>query len=218
MNQAIKIAWSKLKNIILQEHLDDPLKVESIEQAMITCVDKNPAIIKSLKAGIPTIHEPGLKELLDETKDKLSFSDTIPPLRGEGVVLIAVGTPTKDNGDADLRYVDAAAKEVAACIRADAKLVVVNKSTVPIRNIIRELLTESKFIKVFVKTLLEVCEERLPKDLCGKARSGEINNFMGIGTPYEQLCKPKAVLKTRETNIDKCFEQKCLKAVQHINL
>ncbi len=98
----------------------------------VTCVDKNPAIIESLKAGIPTIHEPGLKELLDEAKDKLRFSDTIPPLRGEGVVLIAVGTPTKDNGDADLRYVDAAAKEVAACIRADAKLVVVNKSTVPI--------------------------------------------------------------------------------------
>src|SRR5690606_25845161 len=47
-------------------------------------------------------------------------------------VLIAVGTPTKNNGDADLQYVDAAAREVAEKIAPGAELVVVNKSTVPI--------------------------------------------------------------------------------------
>jgi UDPglucose 6-dehydrogenase len=98
----------------------------------VTCVDKNPAIVERLQKGKVTIHEPGLEELLRLAMPNLSFSTTIPQLKGRGVVLIAVGTPTKANGDADLQYVDAAAKEVAACIQEGAELVVVNKSTVPI--------------------------------------------------------------------------------------
>ncbi|MGL4611323.1 MAG: UDP-glucose dehydrogenase family protein [Trueperaceae bacterium] len=98
----------------------------------VTCVDKNPAIVEKLKSGKVTIHEPGLEQLLHLAMPNLSFSTTIPQLKGRGVVLIAVGTPTKANGDADLQYVDAAAKEVSECIEAGAELVVVNKSTVPI--------------------------------------------------------------------------------------
>ncbi len=98
----------------------------------VTCVDKNPAIVEKLQRGKVTIHEPGLEQLLQLATPNLTFSTTIPKLKGRGVVLIAVGTPTKANGDADLQYVDAAAKEVAACIAEGAELVVVNKSTVPI--------------------------------------------------------------------------------------
>jgi UDPglucose 6-dehydrogenase len=98
----------------------------------VTCVDKNPRIVETLQAGKATIHEPGLEELLGRAKQHLRFQTDIPELRGEGVVFIAVGTPTKENGDADLQYVDAAAKEVAERIQAGARLVVVNKSTVPI--------------------------------------------------------------------------------------
>ncbi|MEM7738164.1 MAG: UDP-glucose/GDP-mannose dehydrogenase family protein, partial [Deinococcota bacterium] len=97
----------------------------------VTCVDKNPEIIRKLARGEATIHEPGLEELLDKGKQRLSYRQDIPELT-EGVVIIAVGTPTKANGDADLRYVDAAAKEVAERIQPGATLVVVNKSTVPI--------------------------------------------------------------------------------------
>ena len=98
----------------------------------VTCVDKNPRIIDTLAAGRATIHEPGLEELLARAKSHLKFQTDIPKLAGNGVVFIAVGTPTKANGDADLQYVDAAAKEVAEQIQAGAKLVLVNKSTVPI--------------------------------------------------------------------------------------
>ncbi len=98
----------------------------------VTCVDKNPAIVEKLQRGKVTIHEPGLEQLLHLAMPNLSFSLTIPALQGKGVVVIAVGTPTKANGDADLQYVDAAAKEIAACIEPNAELVVVNKSTVPI--------------------------------------------------------------------------------------
>jgi UDPglucose 6-dehydrogenase len=97
----------------------------------VTCIDKNPDIIRKLEQGQPTIHEPGLEELLDKGKQRLSYRQDIPEL-SEGVIIIAVGTPTKANGDADLRYVDAAAKEVAERIQPGATLVVVNKSTVPI--------------------------------------------------------------------------------------
>ena len=98
----------------------------------VTCVDKNGAIVEKLSLGQPTIHEPGLAELLQNHDDRLRFTTTIPNLTGEGVVLIAVGTPPKVNGEADLSYVDAAAKEVAGKIAPEARLVVINKSTVPI--------------------------------------------------------------------------------------
>jgi len=98
----------------------------------VSCVDKNPAIVTKLSEGVMTIHEPGLKELFDLASHNMQFRTDIPDLKGQGVVLIAVGTPTKANGDADLQYVDAAAKEVAERIQEGAELVVVNKSTVPI--------------------------------------------------------------------------------------
>lgn len=96
----------------------------------VTCVDRNPAIVEQLQAGIPTIHEAGLEELL--RNGKVRFRTDLPRLDGRGIVIIAVGTPTKDNGDADLQFVDAAARDVAAMIEPGAQLVVVNKSTVPI--------------------------------------------------------------------------------------
>jgi UDPglucose 6-dehydrogenase len=98
----------------------------------VTCVDVKPDVVERLRAGTPTIFEPGLAELLAQVRDRTRFQTTIPPLKGRGVVLIAVGTPTRDDGDADLQYVDQAARDVAAAIQGGAELVVVNKSTVPI--------------------------------------------------------------------------------------
>ena len=98
----------------------------------VTCVDKQERVVQTLSRGEPTIHEDGLAELLQAARGNLTFRTDIPPLAGTGVVMIAVGTPAKENGDADLRYVDAAAKEVAELIEDGARLVVVNKSTVPV--------------------------------------------------------------------------------------
>ncbi len=98
----------------------------------VICVDKNPAIVERLVTGEPTIHEPGLEELLHLAAANLSFRTDLPELSGEAVVVIAVGTPSKENGDADMAYVDAAAHELAEQIQPNARLVVVNKSTVPI--------------------------------------------------------------------------------------
>src|SRR5690554_887828 len=69
---------------------------------------------------------------MDAGKRNSTFRTDLPELSGTGVVMIAVGTPSKENGDADLSYVDAAATELADMVQPGARLVVVNKSTVPV--------------------------------------------------------------------------------------
>src|SRR5690554_4565947 len=69
---------------------------------------------------------------MDAGKRNSTFRTDLPELSGTGVVMIAVGTPSKENGDADLSYVDAAATELADQVQPGARLVVVNKSTVPV--------------------------------------------------------------------------------------
>lgn len=98
----------------------------------VTCVDLDPGIVERLSRGEATIHEPGLEELLHLAQDHLTFTTDLPDLSEETVVVIAVGTPPKENGDADMAYVDVAARQIAERIQPGADLVVVNKSTVPI--------------------------------------------------------------------------------------
>ena len=50
----------------------------------------------------------------------------------------------------------------------------------------RDLFSDNEFLEVFVDTPLEVCEQRDPKGLYKKARAGEIKNFTGIDSTYEQ--------------------------------
>ena len=98
----------------------------------VTCVDTNEHVVQRLRAGQPTIYETGLPELLTTTLDRLDIRTTIPKLKGHGIILIAVGTPTRPDGDADLQYVEQAAQDVAHAIHDNAELTIVNKSTVPI--------------------------------------------------------------------------------------
>ncbi|MBB6448517.1 adenylylsulfate kinase [Geomicrobium halophilum] len=62
----------------------------------------------------------------------------------------------------------------------------------------RELLPEGRFIEVFVECPLETCEDRDPKGLYKKARSGEIPSFTGISAPYELPRNPEVTLRTGE--------------------
>jgi len=49
----------------------------------------------------------------------------------------------------------------------------------------RELIGEESFVEVYVSTSLEVCEQRDVKGLYKKARSGQLPNLSGVGSPYE---------------------------------
>lgn len=74
------------------------------------------------------------------------------------------------------------------------------------REEIRKLLGHD-FIEVYVKCSLETCESRDPKDLYKKARRGEIKDFTGIDSPYEEPLDPEIVLDTDNLDIDQCAKK-----------
>ena len=89
--------------------------------------------IEGLKRGIMPIYEPGLKEIVDRNvlANRLSFTTSYPEaLKNTEFVFIAVGTPSGVDGEADLRYVAAAARSIAENMRNP--LIIINKSTVPV--------------------------------------------------------------------------------------
>jgi len=99
----------------------------------VIAVDKDPAKIEALKSGKPPIHEPGLAEFLQLVRGRIHFTGSAQEAVPESeVIMIAVGTPSRPDGNADTSYVEEAAQEVAQAMRGDRTYTVVIKSTVPI--------------------------------------------------------------------------------------
>lgn len=73
------------------------------------------------------------------------------------------------------------------------------------REIARKLVNKNEFIEVFCDSPLDICEERDPKGLYKKARSGEIPYFTGISSSYEKPENPEIVLQTSQLSIDGCI-------------
>ncbi len=99
----------------------------------VTCVDKEEEKIETLKSGEVPIYEPGLKELIRKNvkDERLSFTTNIK----EGVenalaIFIAVGTPSKADGSADLSYIREVAKNIGEVM--NGYKVITTKSTVPV--------------------------------------------------------------------------------------
>lgn len=74
------------------------------------------------------------------------------------------------------------------------------------REKLRELMG-TDFIEVYVKCSLETCEKRDPKDLYKKARNGEIKDFTGIDSPYEEPKAAEIVLDTDELDENQCADK-----------
>ena len=140
----------------------------------VACVDKDEAKIKTLNTGKMPIFEPGLEELVSgNVKDgRLSFTtDLESAVKAADAVFIAVGTPTNEgNGDADLKHVHAAARQIAQSL--DGYTVVVTKSTVPVGSG-REL-------------------EKIIKDANGKADFDVVSNpeFLREGSAIGDFMRP----------------------------
>lgn len=99
----------------------------------VTCVEKDPGKLALLSRGKSPIHEHGLEELMRLAGKNLRFVERAKePVGGAEVVMIAVGTPPKSNGEADTQYVEAAAREVAEGFLPGRNYTLVIKSTVPI--------------------------------------------------------------------------------------
>ncbi|PFD43871.1 adenylyl-sulfate kinase [Bacillus cereus] len=75
------------------------------------------------------------------------------------------------------------------------------------RKQVRDLLAADEFIEVFVKCPIEECEKRDPKGLYKKARQGDIKQFTGIDSPYEEPEQAELIVETHKYSIEECAEQ-----------
>ena len=99
----------------------------------VTCVDKDISKIELLNSGEIPIFEPGLKELVAKNinEGRLFFTTDLKEAISQSlVVFIAVGTPAKDDGSADLSYIEEVARTIAENL--NGYKVIVTKSTVPV--------------------------------------------------------------------------------------
>ena len=86
-----------------------------------------------------------------------------------------------------------------AKLMADAGLIVLTAFISPFRaerQMIRDMLPEGEFVEIFVDTPLEVAEQRDVKGLYKKARAGNLKNFTGIDSPYEEPHAPEIRVNT----------------------
>jgi UDPglucose 6-dehydrogenase len=99
----------------------------------VIALDVDDKRVENLKKGVMPIYEPGLEELVKRNvkSGRLTFTTSYADaLKGAEFAFIAVGTPSGVDGNADLQYVDAAARSIAK--NMTAPLIIINKSTVPI--------------------------------------------------------------------------------------
>ena len=115
----------------------------------VTCVDIDREKIEGLKKGVIPIYEPGLKNLVvrNHEANRLHFTTDLPAVLNDmDMVFIAVGTPSEDDGTADLSQVMTVAQTIAD--HMTTPLLIVTKSTVPVgtsfkvRDLIRKRLDE----------------------------------------------------------------------------
>jgi UDPglucose 6-dehydrogenase len=113
----------------------------------VTCVDVDAEKIARLSDGVIPIYEPGLEQLVAKNTHagRLHFTTDLKSGIEQGLVIfLAVGTPPKDDGSPDMKYIDAAARSIAE--HMNGYKVIVTKSTVPVGNgeRLRQLIRENQ--------------------------------------------------------------------------
>jgi UDPglucose 6-dehydrogenase len=100
----------------------------------VICVDNDTAKISKLKKGIIPIYEPGLEEMIhrNQKEGRIIFTTSIPEaVKSAECIFIAVSTPPKENGEADLTAIENVAIQIAKSMRSYR--LIVEKSTVPVK-------------------------------------------------------------------------------------
>ncbi len=99
----------------------------------VTCVDNDESKVKVLKKGLLPIYEPGLLEMVNNNvkEGRLTFTSNIKDaVKKSEVIFIAVGTPPKDNGEADLTHIEEVSRQIA--LSMPSYRLIIEKSTVPV--------------------------------------------------------------------------------------
>ncbi len=144
----------------------------------VTCVDNNEKKIKLFKKGMVPFYEPGTEELLRRNlkTGRLHFTTNIAEaVESALVIFIAVGTPPRGDGSADMRHVEDVAEEVARHIKSYK--VIVTKSTVPVG-------TGEKLREIISKNL----EENVDFDIVSNPE------FLREGAAIEDFMRPNRVV------------------------
>ncbi|HBL17191.1 MAG: UDP-glucose 6-dehydrogenase [Elusimicrobia bacterium GWA2_69_24] len=148
----------------------------------VVCVDSDRSKIKLLRSGRCPIHEPGLLPIIKKNvaAGRLVFTTSIAQgmRRRDGdadVAFIAVGTPPKPDGSADLTFVEAVAAEIATSMRDYA--VIVDKSTVPVET--------GTWVE---KTVRRVNKHRVPFDVASNPE------FLAEGTAVHDTMHPDRIV------------------------
>ena len=149
----------------------------------VTVVDANPEKIKVWNGPLDSlpVYEPGLAEVVGETRGRnLFFSEDIPGnIEKAEMIFMAVNTPTKTKGEgagmaADLRYIEASARDIAKYSKSDK--IVIEKSTLPVR-------TAEKIKEILYKNSNDIHFEILSNP-----------EFLAEGTAIQDLFKSDRVL------------------------
>ena len=138
----------------------------------VICFDKNKSIIDKLSNGSPHIHEKGLNDLLiDLLKTNLFKAKLLNNLVIDfDIIIIAVGTPSKENGEIDLKYI----KEAAAYIGKSLKKV-------------------ESFVSIIIKsTVLPGTTDTIVQNIIEKESSKKLGEF-GLGMNPEFLREGNAI-------------------------
>lgn len=124
----------------------------------------------------------------------------------------------------DLGFDDAARVEnirrigEVAKLMLDAGLIVISAFISPFRadrDMVRAMLAPDEFIELHLDVPMEVCEQRDPKGLYKKARTGQIRQFTGIDSPYEPPLNPELHIEGVRLTVEKEVEQVLAYLIQY---
>ena len=157
----------------------------------VICVDNDAKKVEAFSKGIVPLHEPGLPELVEDglQKKTLSFTTDIKGALDESdIIFIAVGTPSVEDGSADLSHVLTVARSIGQ--HMTHPLIVVDKSTVPVGT--------AELVRRTIASELEKRGAAIDFDVASNPE------FLAQGSAVKDFLKPSRVVvgsnseKTRE--------------------
>lgn len=159
----------------------------------VVCIDKNESKVEMLNRGEMPIFEPGLKQVvLDASSDNhLEFSSDISKINHAKVIVLAVGTPSTDEGKFNLDFIKSAAADIAKVIAGSSDLrIIVIKSTVPPGT---------------SELVAEVIKENIPEEWRGQTNFEVVSNpeFLKEGKAVDDFEYPDRIIVGAKSEIAK---------------